>query len=93
MGLKIGDGIVEDCIPGVNGCMVDKSFNPKGEAKAIFRVVLGSHGDVNLPSTEEELQTCKDCLQFGAGCDKFDLFAVKRHLKSIWCFCQITIAC
>lgn len=58
-GSKISDGIVENCIPGMDWCAVNKSFSPRGSARDIFRVVLSAHGDVNLPSTEEELQIWK----------------------------------
>jgi hypothetical protein len=50
VGLKIGDGIIDNCIPGVNGCTIDGSFGPKGESGAVFWVILSAHRDINLPS-------------------------------------------
>lgn len=58
-GFEIGVGIVENCIPGMNGCTIEESFGLKGEAGAIFRAILNEHGNVNLPCTEEELQVWK----------------------------------
>ena len=66
MSLKIGDGIVENYVSGMNRCMIDESFGPKDETGAVFWVILNAHGDVNLPCTEEEFQMRKGRLQFDA---------------------------
>ena len=59
MSLKIGDGIIENYIPEMNECAVDESFEPKDETGIVFWMTLTVHGDVNLPSAEEELQVWK----------------------------------
>ena len=83
MGLKIGDGIIENCVPGMNECAVDEPLRPKDEAGAVFWVILSAHRYINFPSAEEELQVWKGRLQFGAGRNKLEFAAVEGHPKSI----------
>ena len=55
MGLKVSDGVVENCVPGMNECSINKSFDPKDEARTIFKMISNAHGDINLPCAEKEL--------------------------------------
>ena len=72
MGLEVSNSIVEKCVLRMNGCTVDESLGPENEARVIFRVILSTHGDVNPPGTEKELQVLEGCLKFRTGCNELD---------------------
>ena len=92
MGLEVGNSIIKNRVPRMNGCTVNESFSPEGNAGAILWVILSTDRNINLPSTEKELQVREGCLEFRMGCNELDLAAIKRHSKSICCLCEVAIA-
>ena len=92
MGLEVGNSIIKNRVPRMNRCTVNESFRPEGNAGAMFWVILSADGNINLPSTEKELQVREGCLEFCTSCNELDLAPIKRYSKSVGCLREVAIA-